>query len=210
MSGPRAEPEAPQAGSELSTLRRLKLYIRRPADAFTITSPTERRRDARLVFVLYFLVKLPVAAQRSVSQGRLDKLDPVSVVAAVALALVLGVVLSLLLLSLAGLALHVVVNVILRADRSRSEALWLPTLCLAPTLILVLEFPSLLLDFRAESTFLTFLILRIAALVLSARMFYWGLVKLFDLRPRAALAVTLLPMAALVLFTLPLILAPGR
>jgi hypothetical protein len=74
----------------------------------------------------------------------------------------------------------------------------------------VAEFPSLLFDFRDYGTFLVFLVLRLVADVLSARMFYWGLRSLFSLSPRTALAVTVLPIAALLVLFLPYILAPLR
>lgn len=210
MSGPRAEPEAAEAGSELSTLRRLRLYGRNPRDAFAITSSEERRRDAVLAFALYFVVKTPVLLQRSAALGRFEKLDAASYALGIAIGLVGGVVASLVVLAVAGLLLHLVVNVALGARRSAGDALRLPVLCLAPQLILAAELPSLVLGFRDYGTFLLFTVLRLVADVLSARMFYWGLRSLFGLSHARALAVTVLPIAALLVLFLPYILAPLR
>jgi hypothetical protein len=210
VSAPRGEPEGPEAGSGLSALRRLRLYARNPRDAFAITSSEERRRDAILAFVLYFVVKTPVLLQRSAALKRFDKLDAQSYALGVLVGVLGGVVATLVLLVLVGFLLHLLVNVALGARGSAAEARRLPALCLAPQLILVAEFPSLLFDFRDYATFLVFLVLRLVADVLSARMFYWGLRSLFGLSPRTALNVTVLPIAALLVLFLPYILAPLR
>lgn len=203
MSDARASPEPGDVeGSQLGTWRRLRHYIRRPQDAFRIVSSAERRRDALLVLVLYFVVRVPVVLQRSVALGRLDRLEAGERVLALGLGLGGGIVCGAASLLLAGLLLHLVVNGMLGAGQPRGEAVRLPTLCLAPQLILVAEFPSLLFDFRGYSTFLAFLVLRIAADVLSLRMFYWGLRLPLGLRPRQALAVTLAPVALVLLVTL--------
>jgi hypothetical protein len=207
---PRAKPEARNEGSQLGTLRRLRLYARKPSDAFAITSSEERRRDTTLVFFLYFLVKFPVLVQRSTVLERLDKLDATGIAMALALGLVGGIVLSFVLLALCGVLLHLLVNVVLGARRAAGEAVRLPALCLAPQLILVAEFPSLVFGFREYSTFLIFLVLRLVADVLSVRMFYWGLRTLLGLSRRTALTVTLLPIAVVLILALPYILAPLR
>lgn len=210
MSGAPDGRDTPETGSQLGTLRRLRLYARKPADAFTITSSAERQRDALLVFALYFLVRLPVVLQRSAALGRLDKLDATSVALALAVGLVGGVLVSFVLMLAFGGFLHVLVNVILRAGRSLAEAVRMPVLCLAPQLLLVAEFPSLVLDFRGYETFLVFLALRVVVDVLSLRAFYWGLRTLFGLSPRAAAGVTLLPIAAMAILALPVLLATLR
>ncbi len=124
--------------------------------------------------------------------------------------LLCGIVASLVLLAVIGFLLHLLVNVALGARGSAAEARRLPALCLAPQLILVAEFPTLVLDFRDYGTFLVFLVLRLVADVLSARMFYWGLRSQFGLSPRTALTVTVLPIAVLLVLFLPYILAPLR
>jgi hypothetical protein len=210
VNDPRGEPEGAEAGSGLSTLRRLRLYARNPRDAFAITSSEERRRDAYLAFVLYFVVKTPVLLQRSAALKRFEKLDAASYALGVGLGVLCAVVSSLVVLAVIGHLLHLLVNVALAARGSAAEARRLPALCLAPQLILVAEFPSLVLDFRGEVTFLVFLGLRLAADVLSARMFYWGLRSLFGLSPRTALTLTVLPIAVLLVLFLPYILAPLR
>ena len=124
--------------------------------------------------------------------------------------LVGGIVASFVLLALCGGLLHLLVNVALGARRAAGEAVRLPALCLAPQLILVAEFPSLVFGFREYSTFLIFLVLRLVADVLSVRMFYWGLRTLLGLSRRAALTVTLVPIAAVLILASPYILAPLR
>jgi hypothetical protein len=210
VNGPRGEPEAPDSGSGLGLLRRFRLYARNPRDAFSITSSEERRQDARIAFVLYFVVKTPVLVQRAAALKRFDKLDLASQVLGVGLGLLCGMLASLVLLAVVGALLHWLVNVVLGARGSAAEARRLPALCLAPQLILVAEFPSLVLDFHGYGTFLAFLLLRLVADVLSARMFYWGLRSLFGLSPRAALTITVLPIVVLLLLFLPYILAPLR
>lgn len=210
MSAPRGETEGENAGSGLSALRRLRLYARNPRDAFAITSSDERRRDAILAFILYFVVKTPVLLQRSAALKRFETLDGQSYAMGIGMGLLCGIVSSLILLALIGVLLHLLVNVALGARGSAVEARRLPALCLAPQLILVAEFPSLLFDFRDYGTFLVFLVLRLVADVLSARMFFWGLRGLFGLSPRTALTVTVLPIAVLLSLFLPYILAPLR
>jgi hypothetical protein len=210
VNAPRGEAEGPDAGSGLTTWRRLRLYARNPRDAFAITSSEERRRDAYLAFALYFVVKTPVLLQRSAALKRFEKLDAASYALGVGMGVLCGVVASLVLLAVIGAVLHLLVNKVLGAGGSPAEARRLPALCLAPQLIMVAELPSLVLGFREYGTFLLFLVLRIVADVLSARMFYWGLRSLFGLSARTALGVTVLPIVVLLLLFLPYILAPLR
>jgi hypothetical protein len=208
VNAPGAAPGGSEEGSGLSAWRRLRLYGRNPRDAFAITSRAERRRDTWLAFALYFVVKAPVLLQRSAALKRHQNLDPASYVLGAAVGIVGGVVASLVVLALCGALLHLVVNVALGARRPAGDALRLPALCLAPQLILAAEFPTLVLDFHSYGTFLLFVVLRLVADVLSARMFYWGLRSLFGLSRRAALAMTVLPIAALLFLFMPYILAP--
>lgn len=207
----RGDPAGPDSGSGLDTWRRLRLYARNPRDAFSITSVDERRRDAALALALYFVVRTPVLLQRNAALKRAETLDAVQYAAGLALGLLCGVLATLVLLAIGAALLHLVLDVAVEArGASRDETRRLLALCLAPQLVLVLEFPSLLLDFRGYGTFLSFLLLRLLADVLSARTFYWGLRTLFAVRPGPALALTVGPTAALLAVFAPVILSGLR
>lgn len=191
--------------SQLGTFRRIQLYARNPRDAFAITSSRERRVDARWVFGLYFVVKAPVLVQRAVALGQFERFNHAAAAAALGLGLAGGIVLSGITFLVAGAFLHLLLNVALRAGRSFGDAVRLPILALAPQLLLVTEYPSLILDFGREGTFLLFTVLRLVVDVLSFRAFYWGLRRLFGLSPMRASVVLLLcaaPIALLALLTL--------
>jgi len=208
VSGTTPGTGATEEPSQLGTLRRLRLYIRNPRDAFSIVSRTEQRSDALLVLALYFVVRAPVVIQRSVALGQLDRLGAATWAGAVVAGVAGGVILGIVSLAVCCVLAHLVVNVALGAGRTFGTAARVTLLSLAPQLILVVEFPSLLLDFRGQPTFLAFLLLRLAAGVLSLRTFYWGLRTAFGLRRPSALVVTLVP-AALVIGLVLATLGPG-
>jgi hypothetical protein len=191
--------------SQLGLFRRILLYARKPRDAFAITSIRERRVDAVWVFALYFAVKTPVLVQRAAALGRIEKLGVAASAVAIGLGLVGAVVLSLVAFTVLGAILHLVLNLALHAGRTFGDAVQLPVLSLAPQLLLVLEYPSLILDFRAFDTFALFALLRIVVDVLSWRAFYWGLRKLFGLSAARAMAVALVLAAPIALLTLAVI-----
>jgi hypothetical protein len=181
--------------SQLSTYRRIRLYIRNPKDAFSIISAREQRIDAVWIFVLYFLIKAPVLLQKYAAHGRLSQFTVGVWASVMAVAMMAGVVLTLLTALVFGLLLHLLVNVALRAGRSFAEAVRFLVLCMAPELLLVGEYPALILGFTEYETFLVFLALRLVAGVLVFRTFYWGLRKYFGLSRGWAAGVVAVPIA---------------
>jgi hypothetical protein len=188
-----------EAESQLPTHRRIRLYIRNPRDAFSIVSPREQLIDASWVFVLSFAVKLPVVLQKHVAAGRQPDWGLAEWVVLGVAGLLLGVAATVVGILAGALVLHGLLNGMLRAGRSYGDAVRLLVLCMAPTLLLVLEYPTLLLAYTEQSTVLVFAVLRLVAGVLMFRTLYWGLRGLFGQTARVAIAVTLVPAGLLLL-----------
>ncbi len=182
-----------QPSSQLGAYRRIRLMIRNPRDAFALLSASERKRDAVVVSCLYLVVRLPVVLQKMAAKGTLDPMETTSLVLSVMTGMLVSLVLGAALLLLLGLLLHGLLNFGFRCGRTLPDALTLPFLSLAPQLVLAVEFPSLLLNFHAQQTFLLFVFLRIIVDILSVRTFYWGLRVLFGLTKGKAVAFSWLP-----------------
>jgi hypothetical protein len=182
-----------EEGSQLGIYQKIKLLIRNPREAFTLLSQAERRNDALVVFSLYFLVRFPVISQRLVIKGLTGDYDQANFAAYVIVGFVGGIVLTVLGLIIIGLFLDIILNRLLRAGRSLEDAITLVALSLTPQLLLMVEFPTLILHFDEHRTYSIFVILRLIVDVLSLRTFYWGLRSLFKLSTGKALSLVISP-----------------
>ena len=148
--------------------------------------------------------------QRAAARGQIERFGVGTSAIVFGLALLVAIVLSLVLFVLVGALLHLLLNRVWHTGRTLGDAIRLPILSLAPQLLLVVEFPTLFLDFGAESTFVTFTVLRVVVDALSFRAFYWGLRRLFGVSARRALLVVLVLAAPIGLLALALLRSAPR
>lgn len=167
-------------GSQLSTYRRIILLIRNPKDAFSLLSYQERQKDAKLVFIGYIIVRFPFLAQRYHVKGGLPFLQDTSFITFLVTVLILSAVVSFISIVIFAWILDVIINKMKKAGGQYSDMLVLVILCLAPQLLLVIEIPSVIMNFNSYESFMGFVIVRFVFTILTFRMLYWGIKSCFN------------------------------
>jgi len=193
-------------GSQLSLWQRATLLIQNPRDAFSLFSSSERQSTAHIIFLLYFLVKLPIIMQKPALLGKLKSLEPLQSLLFIVSVLVAGMLLTILFLKLIALVMNFFINKGNSINYSTEDSYILLLLSLAPQLLLVYELPFLLADYKSPDTYLSALMLRLVVDLVSLRTFYWGLRILFNISKLRAIAIISLPSGTLCLGLLKLIL----
>ncbi len=167
-------------GSQLNTYRRIMLLIRNPRDAFALFSAEEKLRDAKLIYVLYIAVRFPVIAQRVLVKGDTVSLLQDNPALLFMAGLAFGVFFAVAGLCFIGLIFHIIFNVILKAGRTFKDMLVVIALSMAPQILLVSEFPSLIMNFGSSDTYVAFLFLRLVVDVFVLRTLFFGVKSLFQ------------------------------
>ena len=195
-----------EQNSQLGLWRRITLLIQNPRDAFTLYSFAERRSTAWIIFLLYFLIKLPIIIQKPALSGKFDGLNNWQAVLFFAAILIAGMVLTAIFLGLIALIMHLCMNKWKSAGLQFEDTFTLLLLSLAPQLLLVYELPFLIADYHNADSYLTVLMLRLVVDLISFRTFYWGLRVLFNVTQQRAIAAIFLPVLILILALAKLVL----
>ncbi len=161
--------------SQLSLPKRLYLLIYKPNQAFSLFSRIEKKATAWIIFLAYFIIKLPVVIQRPYLEGNLQKYDSVELAMLLFAALLLGMLATLLFFSI----LAFVIKPLLRSAETNEsgvkEILLVFWLSLAPQLVLIFEWPLLAVNYDNAETWVSVIILRLVLSLFSLRTLYWGM-----------------------------------
>jgi hypothetical protein len=157
--------------SQLVWWRRYRLLIINPRDAFALLSNRERIQDACCLFGIYFFVKVPVVVQNRVALGKLQPEQWLET----GLGFVFGIIATAIFFLFIGALIHLLANRPGGSGQVFSDALALPALSLAPQLMLIWEVPFILYGIDDFETLVSVSGMRLIALVMSLRTFYWGL-----------------------------------
>lgn len=150
------------------------LLIRNPKDAFSLLSTQEKQKDAIGIFLFYIFIRFPFLAQRYYVKNDLPFIRDMPFSVFLSLIFLLSAIVAFIsILFFAGI-LHVIINKIKRTGSAYSDMLILVILCLTPQLLLIIEIPSLIMNFNSYESFTGFVLLRFFYTILSFRILYWG------------------------------------
>lgn len=190
--------------SQLSLPKRLYLLIYKPNQAFSLFSRIEKKATAWIIFLAYFIIKLPVVIQRPYLEGNLQKYDSVELAMLLFAALLLGMLATLLFFSI----LAFVIKPLLRSAETNEsgvkEILLVFWLSLAPQLVLIFEWPLLAVNYDNAETWVSVIILRLVLSLFSLRTLYWGMRIDFQASALRAGSIIALPAGVVMIFLLAL------
>ncbi len=190
--------------SQLSLPKRLYLLIYKPNQAFSLFSRIEKKATAWIIFLAYFIIKLPVVIQRPYLEGNLQKYDSVELAMLLFAALLLGMLATLLFFSI----LAFVIKPLLRSAETNEsgvkEILLVFWLSLAPQLVLIFEWPLLAVNYDNAETWVSVIILRLVLSLFSLRTLYWGMRIDFQASALRAGSIIALPAGVVMILLLAL------
>ncbi len=190
--------------SQLSLPKRLYLLIYKPDQAFSLFSRIEKKATAWIIFLAYFIIKLPVVLQRPYLEGNLQKYDSVELAMLLFAALLLGMLATLLFFSI----LAFVIKPLLRSAETNESGvkaiLLVFWLSLAPQLVLIFEWPLLAVNYDNAETWVSVIILRLVLSLFSLRTLYWGMRIDFQASALRAGSIIALPAGVVMILLLAL------
>jgi hypothetical protein len=183
----------------LSAWGRFRLLCRKPWQAFARMTEAEAKQDSLWIFFLYFLVMTPVQVHQFLFRGKLHSLGQMESWLVIGGGVLGAMITTAILFLIGGAVLHLLLNRAMGCGRRFMVALTMPALCLAPQLALVVHYPLLLLYWGESAAFVTLLLARILATLLTLRIGYWGLRTWFGLSRGKAFMVIGLPVVVMAL-----------